>query len=196
MAIVVGKFTIPATGTVVSGYLKMKSAPLGPADVFDIGAFYYEDTATAFATPVNIPAGGAWTVLTNDALGVNYKRLPDSVTDVYDGVSDQFDFSELSIGDCLNIRLDCEVTTTVADQEFSIKLEMAQGGVQHDVFFAGQQYVKSAGTVNVCVSNSIYISNANDRDLPSQFLCSSASAATVKINGFFATVMKRGFVIP
>jgi len=174
----------------------MKSAPCGTDDIFDVGIFDYRDTATAI-TPVSIPAGGAWTVLTNNALGVNtYKRLPDSVTDVWDDVTDAFDFTQLSAGDLVDIRIDAEVTTTVADQEFSIKLEMAQGtGNVRDVFYVGQQYVKAASTVNVGVTNTININISPDIVSPAQFLCSSASAATVEIKAFMCKVIKRGYVV-
>ena len=112
MALTTNKFIIP-DGGVNQNIQKMTSSSLGPAQLWDFGIFDYRDTLTA-TTPVAL-TGGSPAILTNNSSTGTFKSLPDTaVTDLWISATDKFDFSELNIGDMVEIRLDCDVTTTAS----------------------------------------------------------------------------------
>lgn len=186
------KFPIP-NGSPSGGEQPMQSSPIGPADLWDFGVFDYNDLATA-TTPINIIGGAGYVALTNDEAGPNtYKNLPDvGVTDVWDSVGGVFDFSQLSIGDLIDIRLDLQITTTGTNQDFDIVLELGQGVSPYQIPFAVKTNVKAASTVFVNKFNGIYIGNTLTRDNPGQFKLQSSANATVQVNGWYCKVIKKG----
>jgi hypothetical protein len=186
------KFIEP-DGAPVGVTQKMKSSDLGPADLWDFGIFDYADLATT-TTPITVPTGIVWTPITNDGAGANtYKNLPDTdVTDIWNTSTNVFDFSELSIGDMIDIRLDLEITTSGPNQEYGVVLELGQGVTPYRIPFAVNTNVKLAGTVSMNRYNGIYIGNALTKDNPGQFLVASNGAATVTVNGWYCKVVKKG----
>lgn len=196
MAFTTDKFILP-DGSPSGSVQAMASSTLGPADLWDIGFFNYNDTATA-TTPIVIPATSAWVALTNDELGsfTNKTYSPSGVTDVWDAATGKFDFTELSLGDQVEIRLDMDFTTSVANQEYDVALNMAQSpGTPYDLFFVSDMQIKTSGTVNkVFIWMGIYMGDANTLDNSAQFRVRSASAGTVKVNGWYCKITKRGRV--
>lgn len=186
------KFIIP-DGSPSGSVQAMKSSDLGPGDLWDFGIFNYADNVTA-TTPINVPTGNVYVPITNDAAGAfTYKNLPDvGVTDVWDEVAGEFDFSQLSIGDMVDIRLELELTTTLINQEFDVVLELGQGVAPYEIPFAVKTNVKTAGAIAISRYNGIYIGNALTRDNPAQFKIRSTNAATLKVIGWYCKVVKKG----
>lgn len=193
MALTAGKF-IETNGAPASGVQAMQSSTIGPPDLWDYGIFDYADLATQ-TTAIAVPGTNTLTTITNDGLGANTFSVPpqSGVTDVWDTATDQFDFSELAIGDMVDIRLDVEVTTSVANQVFDIVLEAGQGGgVPFEIPWV-HRYVKTAGVNPVNIFNGIYMKSSNAIDNPAQFKIKSPSACTVVVNGWYCKVVKKGF---
>lgn len=193
MAMTVNKFTIPASAVVTDGKLKMKSADIGPDDMWDFGAFYYADLTTA-TTAITVPVGGAFVVLTNDGDGSEtYKSRPDGVTEIYNDATNQFDFSELALGDMVDIRVDIEFTTTAVNQEIDLVLETSQPTGLTTIPVITKKNIKAISTVSLSPNVSIFIGDTDTRDQPGQFKIASAVAGTCKVKGWFCKVTKRGF---
>ena len=188
MALTADKFIIP-NGAATLGVQKMESSTIGITDLWDFGIFDYRNSLS----PQSL-TGGNTIALNNNGGGTDtYKNLPDTqVTDLWNVITNRFDFSDLSIGDMIDIRLDLEVTTTAVNQTFSIDLEMGQGGTILNVPFVINQEHKAAGAVAVNRYNGIYMRNANSINNTAQFKISSADDLTVDVHGWYCKLIKKG----
>lgn len=157
-----------------------------------VGFFDYNDAATA-VTPINVPIGLVNVDLTNDAAGpfTNVSYPPLAVTKVWDSTTNLFDWSELSLGDVVDIRLDIVITTTTPNQLVEIDLLLGVGAGQYAIPFTRNTY-KNAGAQAINRYNGVYMGDANTRDNPAKFVVRSDAAATVVVNGWYCKVVERG----
>jgi len=160
-----------------------------PADNLTAGFFDYNDDGLATISHT----GGNDTAITNNADGAftNKTYPPSGVTDVWDDVADEFDWTELKLGDMVDIRLDIEVTTSSANQEITVELELAQGAGTYRIPFL-QLFYKTAGIKKVGAFTGIYMGDTNTLDNPGQFIFTSANNATIKVNGWYCKILVRG----
>ena len=93
-----------------------------------VGFVDYGDSATII-TPLLHTGGGAATLLTNDILApsTNELYLPTGITSLWDSVGSAFDWTELSLGDMVDLRVDLVVTTISPNTELEVYMELAQG---------------------------------------------------------------------
>jgi len=152
------------------------------------GFLDYNDAATAI-TPISVTGGGGFIYLTNDGLGsfTNKTYPPSGVNDVWDSSTNAFDFSELNLGSVIHYRIDLNITTTAANQEVNIQIELAIGANVYSLSVAQKQY-KTAGTYPAVFANFIYIGDSNTLDNPGKFKISSPNNATVVVNGWVCDI--------
>lgn len=162
-----------------------------PADNCRIGWADYNDAETA-VTPIQVLAGVPKQI-TNDTLGPQTSRafLPSGVTDIWDPVADQFDFSELRNGDLVDIRFDAEITTTTPNQLFRLAFVGGIGGFQYEVVMSSG-VAKNTGLVPVSRFNSVYIGDDNTRLNPAELRLTSDADATVVVKGWYCKILMRG----
>lgn len=154
-----------------------------------VGFVDYNDGATA-TTPISVPSNDTYVDITNDGTGQFTLKtyLPVGITDVWDTITNRFDWSQLSLGDMVDIRLDIQVTTTTPTQNVQIVLEMATGGAfPYEIPFVFNSY-KTAGTYNINRYNGIYIGNTDTLNGGGRFRIKSDAAATVVVNGFYCKI--------
>lgn len=163
-----------------------------PADNCTIGLVDYNDAATVI-TPINIPTGLVNVNVTNDTLGplTNKAYLPLGVTDIWDSSTDLFDWSELKLGDMIDIRLDLSVTTTSPNQLVQVDLSLGVGGSQYSIPFEDNVF-KSSGTQRITRYNGIYIGDTNTLNNGARFVIRSDNTATLVVNGWYVKVLIRG----
>mgnify|MGYP000356743854 CR=1 FL=1 len=168
------------------------SAAQLPSDNISGGVLDYNDSATAI-TPINIPLGLVNTDITNDGAGpfTNKTYAPVGVSDVWNAATNLFDWSDLKLGDMVDIRLDLNVTTLSPNQLVEIDLLVAIGGSQYAIPFSRNVY-KNAGTQNLNGYNWIYMGDANTLNNGAKFVVRSDSAATLVVNGWYCKVLVRG----
>jgi hypothetical protein len=156
------------------------------------GVYDYNDAATAI-TPI-VFAPDVWVDLTNDGLGDATNKIyahPD-IPDVWDTVSNSFDFKDLELGDTLDIRLDVDVTTTAQNQVVDIALFVNSGGAgEYVIPFIVEAPYKSSGAREVIRWNGMYMGDANTKDNPAKFMIRSDSGGSVVVNGWYCRVSKR-----
>lgn len=128
----------------------------------------------------------------NDGAGVytlkTYKPL--GVTELWNSTTNQFNFSELSLGDEVLLRTDGIVTTTSNNQIFGTKIKFDITGIPYELQ-VGQSYYKTIGSYQVNRVMSFYIGNTGTLLNPAELLFFSDSAATVKLNGFYISIKRR-----
>lgn len=156
-----------------------------------VGFFDYNDLDTA-TTPIVVTAATSPKKLTNDELGdfTNKDFAPDAVTDVWLEATNEFDWSELALGDMIDIRVDIEVTTTVPNQSVQVDLRLASGGFEYTIPFEDNEY-KTAGVKRIVSYRGIYLGDANTLDNGGYFEVSSDSNCTVKVNGWYCKITRR-----
>lgn len=91
------------------------------------GFIDYNDTYTD-SNPITLIAD-TWTTVTNNGQGAFSNKLfpPESVTDLMDESTGQFDFSELSLGDDVFIRNDYTVIPTVNESTLELRYLIGSG---------------------------------------------------------------------
>lgn len=156
------------------------------------GFFDYNDMGTTL-TPINVPNTGLYVDLTNDGLGnfTNKNFKPDGVDDIWNSTTNRFDFSQLKLGDMVNIRLDIEVTTTQPNQLVDVDLELGVGASPYDILF-NKGYYKTAGANDINRFQSIYMGDNNTLLNPARMKIRSDDLATVVVRGWYCQVIRLG----
>lgn len=120
-------------------------------------------------TPITLPAG-VETKLTLDAStgAIIDEYLPEGVTSVWDSVNSQFDFSQLSVGDMVDIRIDGELTTTTINDSFQVNFVAAIGTPSEFTlpFASGSRFI--AGTNIVSRYNGVFLGSQDMIDNPAE----------------------------
>lgn len=161
-----------------------------PADIMRIGFANYNDYATSLS-PQAISAT-TWTQLTNDALGslTTEVYLPSGVDSLWVSADDQFDFSSLSIGAMVDIRVDVTVTTSAANQYVAMRLVLGVGDPSEYTLGVDSEHYKTAGAYNMISNANIFIGNTLTKDNPAQLEIYSDATCDVVINGWYVRVIK------
>jgi hypothetical protein len=133
--------------------------------------------------PVSVPC---------DASGIftNTLFLPDGVS-LYNSADEQFDFSQLDIGDTVDIRLDIFPTLSAPNQSVTVNLVLASGTAnEFRLPFITEQAYKTAGEKELLRYNGFYIGSADVRDNPAYFEFVSDGSGTLRVNGYYIRVVK------
>lgn len=154
-----------------------------------IGFFDYNDSSLPQSILVD-----TYTRLDNDTLGIytNIAYKPTSMTTLWNSTTNQFDFSELSLGDMLDIRIDVDVTTSNSNQDVNLKLVLGIGGDSYDLeldFISP----KTAGTYKMVSYTGVYMGDINTLNNPGEIQIRSDNAITsgVNVNGWYCKVVRR-----
>ena len=163
-----------------------------PADNIVGGFLDYNDLATA-STPLVVTVAGSPVVLTNDGAGplTNKNFPPVNVTDVWDEV-DSFDWSELKLGDMVDIRLEVDLITASVNTEITIDLHLGTGGVAYTIPFITDVNYKNVATHKLSAYNGIYLGDTNTLDNGGQFKISTDKDCTVIVAGWYVRILCRG----
>tara|TARA_R110000803_G_scaffold183825_1_gene246150 strand:- start:200 stop:1021 length:822 start_codon:yes stop_codon:yes gene_type:complete len=145
----------------------------------------FSDLATT-TTPL-AAAGGATTVVPNDALGAQTLLTPWQpsylTVPLWDASTSSFDWSDVPYGTIVQIRLDVTVTTTANNQFVELDLNNAIGGFPYLTEFT-QNTFKTVGTYQISRTNIMYVVDSNTGDNPSQFVINTDANATVVVAGW------------
>ena len=174
--------------TTIKGYIGTASP-----DGFSGGWADYADVATT-GTPIAVSAVPA--VLTNDGLGVDTKTayLPiggNGITQLWNTSSNGFDFSDLNVGDMVDIRMDISVIIASTNTVVDVNLVMGSGGSVVVPFISDQNY-KATGTFEVIRYMGIYIGSEDVRDTLAQLKIEADKACTCTVHGWYFKAIRRG----
>jgi hypothetical protein len=174
--------------TIIKHYIVTESP-----DGFSGGWADYNDTATT-GSPIAVSAVPA--VLTNDGLGVNTNTayLPiggNGITQLWNTSSNGFDFSDLNVGDMLEIRMDISVVIASVNTVVDINLLMGTGGSVVVPFISDQNY-KATGTFEVIRYMGVYIGSTDVRDTLAQLKIEADKNCTCIVHGWYIKATRRG----
>lgn len=132
-----------------------------------------------------------WTTVNNNGAGaLTYLGgALDGVT-IYNTSTYQFNYSDLSLYDSVDIRFDTNVTTTINNQEVRVRLLLSVGVLNIPLTFISSQF-KSIGTYPLfgLIQNHIFTDAV--RLNPSQIEIYSDASCTLQTNGWAIKVSKR-----
>ena len=174
--------------TTIHGYITTASP-----DGFSGGWADYADVATT-GSPIAVTAVPA--VLTNDGLGVdtNTAYLPiggNGITQLWNTSSNGFDFSDLNVGDMLEIRMDIDVIIVSNNTAVDVNLHMGSGGTVIVPFISHQNF-KTTGTFEVIRYMGLYIGSTDVRDTLAQLKINADNNCTCIVNGWYIKATRRG----
>ena len=157
-----------------------------------IGYFDYNDAATT-ESPISVSADTP-TILTNDTLGefstTQYK--PSRITRLWNPQTNRFDFSELNIGDMVDIRIDLNITTTNTYQEVSVDINMGLGQAgAYSIPIIPHNVLKSVDDYKILQLTSVHIGNTLTKDNPASITITTDANASVVVHGWYLKVSSR-----
>ena len=160
-----------------------------------VGSFHYSDEATQ-TVPLTIVADVP-KKLTNDTLG-DYtvtSNAPYGVSSVWNSVDNELDFSEMTIGDLLTLRVDAEITTGSANQTLKCYVKLGVGSASEFDLLLSQGQVKAAGAYPFVSEVSLDLAYQNIIDNPGEIYVLSDGGATIKINGWYIEILRKNINI-
>jgi hypothetical protein len=153
----------------------------------------YNDSATA-GSPIALTVADTFYTLTNDGLGPfsqsGYK-IPQH-DELWDVNTDSFDFSSLTLGDTVELRIDVLVTTTGPTREITMRVAVAQGSPGPYTLQVDQRSFKNAGTHQIVALATGYVGDVNTQNFPMNIEVASDGVGTnVVVNGWFVKTHTR-----
>jgi len=156
------------------------------------GWWDYEDVTTQ-STPIALTLAATDYDLTNDGAGANSsstKAVPAS-TEIWNTGTDRFDWTNLEVGDTLDIRVDVEFTTGSVNTAVSLSLILDVGGLDVEIPFLTSKDVKNAGAIREVLYQGFYIGSSTILAGPAKFKVSAdKTGTTIKVNGWYIRVTK------
>ncbi len=170
---------------------KIEVANILPTDNCRTGYFQYNDLATQ-STALVVLASGGFTDLPNDELGAQTLKTfaPVGVTDLWDATAGEFDWSELKLGDTIEVRLDIVVETSSPNTE--IQVELFLGGGTFSIPFVTEKTLKSATSHRLIRYSSFSIDSTFVLNGGGTFAISTSDDCDVVVNGWFLRATIRG----
>ena len=180
------------TGQEIDASVDITQSLAPVSEIFSGGFFDYNDLATQ-TTPISVTGGAGFVVITNDGLGpfTNKTYRPSSVSEIFNTTTNQFDFTDLKLGDMIDFRFDIEITTTSPNQDIEFDLFLGVGAGEYVIPIVSGS-IKSAGVHTLNRFTGIYMGDNNTLLSPGELKISSPDNCTVKNNGVYAKIIKRG----
>lgn len=115
-------------------------------------------------------------------------------TTIWNSGTNRFDFTNLVIGDVLELRVDVVVTTTTANTALDLVLELGLGsGSPVELPIIAQRDIKTAGTYQLTFNIPFFIGSSLIKNNPARLKAKAdKTGATVTINGWFVHVIRPG----
>lgn len=158
----------------------------------DVGFFDYNDTATS-VTPINVTAN-TWTKLTNNGLGSFTNKLYKCpvLTDVWNTSTNRFVWSNMKLGDTVDIRIEIAITTTSPNQVVNLSIFNGIGGSEYGIGILPENQYKNVGSRVINAYTSIYMGDNNTLLNPSEIRIKSDAACTVVVSGWYVRTILVG----
>lgn len=165
-----------------------------PATGVQMGWWDYNDAATA-VTPIELTVADTYYTLTNDGAGplTNLAYSLAGLTNIWNTTTNRFDFSGLSLGDTLDIRLDVTITTAGANDNVSVNAQLAEGGIPYGLIVLSEKGYKTTGPHHEILPLHLYIGDANTQANGAFFeVKCDGTGATVVVNGCYVRAITGG----
>lgn len=176
--------------------LILQDQPAQPEQLLNsVGYFDYNDLITQtfpLSAVANTPLK-----LTNDTNGANTSTSenPYGVSYVWDNTSNAFNFSELSVGDTIDIRIHIHVTTTTSNQKVILSSKLGIGSASEFTNSIYENQFKSSGLHEVSVVAPFYMGSNDIIDSPAELYLTTDASASVKVEGWYIRILRKNINI-
>ena len=132
-----------------------------------------------------------WTPIKNDGAGqFTYLDYVMPNVDIYNTTNNNLDFSDLVLGDSIDIRFDGIITTNTANESVSVRVMLDVGGIDVPLEFIRNTY-KNSGTYPLFGSIRVDMLTEEVRSGVSRLEIMSDASSTLDLNGWNIKVNKR-----
>lgn len=168
----------------------IKNKPVGDF-VNAMGTLHYSDLATQ-TVPLTVVAG-VEKKLTNDTLGTytNIDNAPYGVASLWNASTNQFDFSDLFIGDVVAFRPELLVDLVGTNTSYEIYVKMAVGSPSEWILNIVNGERKSTDEFQGNLLTEFDLDNADTINYPAEIYIKTDANATVKVNGWYFRVLRK-----
>jgi len=175
-------------GSVDGKKLEFQNVPSYTHYLNSFGYFDLENSAGNQNLASNTPQ-----LIVNDSLGAgtNFDKKPYGITSIYDEETNEFNFSQLKIGDSVLIRLDYTITTTNSNQNHHFDLQLAVGSTSETERRIFEKIQKTAGTGSQWLVIPITIDSQDIIQNPAKLLITSDGTATFKCNAYKVEILQK-----
>lgn len=159
-----------------------------------VGGFDYDDLATK-TTPLVYTSGDLQ--LKNDILGPStyLSQPPYGITEVWDESTNTFNFSQLSEGDEVFLRININHTTSSANQKTKLFMQMTDdSAITFNVVVDENIYDKTAGLNNITRTIHFYVRDAWKNN-PVYLYYNSDGNSTISVNGWHPYIIRKSINI-
>ena len=163
-------------------YIKNK-----PTELFSsVGYFHISNSLTTQSV-----SSGVATELLNDNLGVysSSAQAPYGITQIWNTTTNAFDFSQLSLGDMVSLRVDLLIDTTATNQDFRVYITLGIGTASEYSLLLNQTTYKGAYVFLEEVTFSI--DNEDWRTAPAKIIGVTDASASVLVNGWYVPIIRK-----
>ena len=156
-----------------------------------MGTFHYADLATQ-TVPISVTSG-VETKLTNDADGIdtNVNNAPFGVSGLWNPSTNQFDFTQLAVGDVVHFRPDLSIDLTGTNTSYKLYMKMAIGGLNPWTLNIHNGERKSTDEFDENIFVGFDIASEETKDFPAEIYILTDAGATVKVNGWYFEVIRK-----
>jgi len=153
----------------------------------------YNDFATT-ATPITITGGAGLTVLTNDGLGLytNLTKLPYGVSELWDSSTNKLNFTGMSVGDIIGLRVVFDVVIATNNTQISGEISFGSGASAFQIPLLNTNNYKTTGTYKIIEYLEFYIGSEDVLNNGAQIKLESDTTCTVIVDGWFIKAIKIG----
>tara|TARA_R110000796_G_scaffold60128_1_gene138731 strand:+ start:1668 stop:2441 length:774 start_codon:yes stop_codon:yes gene_type:complete len=152
----------------------------------------YNDASTGI-TPLTL-ASDVWTDVPNDGLGTftNLSYIPTGMTKLMNTADGSLDFSELTLGSDVLIRIDLDVTPNTNNALMSVRYNLGAGGGSYPLPVSTKRLDSGSGIPYASGKGSfyIYMGDSNTRDNPGILQVKVSSGGTLVNNGVAIKIFK------
>lgn len=153
------------------------------------GWMVYSNSASTVAYTTGTPLK-----LLNNGLGPQTLKTykPKGLTELWNTSTNQFNLSELILGDEVVIRFSFDLETLSNNTESYIYTNMAIGGAAYSLY-NGVWTFKTIGTRQIGSEIMIYIGNNDTIIYPTELLFVSDANCNIKVNSFYISVKRKSY---
>jgi len=134
-----------------------------------------------------------YSFIENNGLGPStiINLLPGGIGPVWNIVTNSFDFSSLSVGTWITLRLDFDLTTSVANTDFAVAMDFQIGELTEFEKVLGRRFFKNnKAYLGETITFGFYIGSDLTANTPSKIKVKTDSNSTFKINGWAMGINK------
>ena len=153
-----------------------------------IGYFYYDNSGPY------VPVDDGDLSVENDTEGIETDNLntPYGVDKLWNSDTNRFDFSQLSVGDTIDVRVDFEVQTSIINEEISLTAFIGSGLESYSIKFFGRTFKNTATYAVISAEFSICIKSDSLKNDTNSYIGVNASNTTLfRIKGYYIRVLRK-----